>query len=367
MSSLFEQVFSGQRVLITGHTGFKGTWLTTWLLSLGANVTGFAKPSSTSPSMFEACQLEKQITSYIGDICHFEAVQDVVRKAQPKFIFHLAAQPIVSHSLVHPSETWNVNVMGGVNLLESVRLMGLETSIVFITSDKCYQNNEWYWGYRENDKLGGKDPYSSSKAAAELLVHSYFSSYFSSTDPKVRIATARAGNVIGGGDWSADRIVPDCIRAWSHGRSPELRNPASTRPWQHVLEPLHGYLALMAALSSDLSLSGESFNFGPPADAIYTVEQLVQGLVKYWPNADYSASKSSLSSSECGLLKLNCDKALSILNWAAVLDLSETIKYTADWYRHYADSPSTILKLTQDQIRSYSDHVRQTSKRRCLR
>ena len=343
-------------MLVTGHTGFKGTWLTAWLLSLGANVYGFAKHPSTSPSMYEACLLDKSITSQIGDLSDFKSILEYLRISKPKYIFHLAAQPIVSLSYQNPSATWQTNVMGGLNLLEAVRVLDLDTNIVFITSDKCYKNNEWSWGYRENDVLGGKDPYSASKAAAELLVHSYYSTYFLTEYSNVRIVTARAGNVIGGGDWSPDRIVPDCIRAWSADLSPELRNPHSTRPWQHVLEPIRGYLMLMQALTLDESKNGQSYNFGPPVDATYTVEQLVKGLAEFWPDSGYTIGK-TLQAPECGLLKLNYDKSLHELNWKPLLDFQSTIAYTAEWYKHYSHSPTTILDFTRTQIGSYLSHL----------
>jgi CDP-glucose 4,6-dehydratase len=270
-------------------------------------------------------------------------------------LFHLAAQPIVGASYDDPIETWGTNVMGTINVLEALRKIQHDCSAVIITSDKCYNNVEWEWGYRENDALGGPDPYSASKGAAELAIRSYVKSYFSGEDNSVRIASARAGNVIGGGDWAANRIVPDCVKSWSKNEIVELRNPHSTRPWQHVLEPLGGYLQLGALLSQNHHLHGEAFNFGPQAQQNQSVLELVKQMSKSWSEVRWAECESKSSQFyESGLLKLNCDKALHFLNWHAVLDFEETVALTANWYRSFYEVPSSIREVTNKQINDYS-------------
>jgi CDP-glucose 4,6-dehydratase len=280
--------------------------------------------------------------------------------AQPDFVFHLAAQALVRRSYEDAIQTWETNVLGTLHVLEALRKLDKECAAVFITSDKCYDNVEWVWGYRESDALGGPDPYSASKGAAELAIRSHTKSYFPGASSKVRIASARAGNVIGGGDWAADRIVPDCVRAWSTGSSVSLRNPNSTRPWQHVLEPLSGYLSLAAALSRRPELHGESFNFGPQAQQSHSVLQLVQEMSLLWDQVRWhDVSSAANGPYESVLLKLNCDKALHHLKWHAVMGFEDTIRMTAEWYRDYYQREAHMPSITNTQIETYTGIARQ--------
>jgi len=350
-----EMIYKNKNVVVTGHTGFKGSWLVAWLKQMGASVTGIALDPPSIPSHYDASKLADGIQDYRIDIRNEGAIEQVILEAKPDFLFHLAAQPIVGASYDDPIETWGTNVMGTINVLEALRKIQHDCSAVIITSDKCYNNVEWEWGYRENDALGGPDPYSASKGAAELAIRSYVKSYFSGEDNSVRIASARAGNVIGGGDWAANRIVPDCVKSWSKNEIVELRNPHSTRPWQHVLEPLGGYLQLGALLSQNHHLHGEAFNFGPQAQQNQSVLELVKQMSKSWSEVRWAECESKSSQFyESGLLKLNCDKALHFLNWHAVLDFEETVALTANWYRSFYEVPSSIREVTNKQINDYS-------------
>jgi CDP-glucose 4,6-dehydratase len=352
--------FHNKSVLVTGHTGFKGSWLTAWLQSLGAKVTGIALDPPTVPSHFFAARLSDDISDLRIDIRDQAALRDAIMAAQPDFVFHLAAQALVRRSYAEPLETWQINVTGTLHVLEALRALDKPCAAVLITSDKCYDNVEWVWGYRETDALGGPDPYSASKGGAELAIRSYVKSFFPKTTSKVRIAAARAGNVIGGGDWAADRIVPDCVRAWSGNQSVELRNPNSTRPWQHVLEPLSGYLVLAAALMQRAELHGEPFNFGPPAQQNHSVLELVQKMSCYWDQVRWQdASKCAAGPYESGLLKLNCDKALHHLRWQAVMGFDDTVRMTAEWYRVFYQRPEQIASTTRTQIAAYSAMAQQ--------
>jgi CDP-glucose 4,6-dehydratase len=354
----FNDIYKNKNVLITGHTGFKGSWLSLWLSALGANVTGFSKSVPTKPSNFVSSNLNKSINNVEGDVLNFELLVKILELEQPDFIFHLAAQSLVKDSYVNPMNTWNTNTIGTLTLLEAVRQSGIRTKMILITSDKCYDNVEWIWGYRENDRLGGPDPYSASKGAAELVISSYHRSYFNSGD--VSIASARAGNVIGGGDWASDRIVPDCMKAWSKDKVVDLRKPNATRPWQHVLEPLSGYLVLGEKLSSMPALNGESYNFGPNANNTQSVLELVEEVSKYWSSARYSdVSDGYEGPYESGLLKLNCDKALHDLSWNAVLEFSDTVRLTSKWYRSfYEDVDARMDVICIDQIKEYCEIAR---------
>lgn len=352
---MITNTFKNKKVIITGHTGFKGSWLTTWLLSMGADVYGISKDIPSNPSMFEVLGLHDKIHDYRLDVRDLEAVKHVFEQVKPDFVFHLAAQPIVSLSYKDPVLTFSSNVMGTMNVLESLRLLNHPCTAVIITSDKCYDNVEWEWGYKETDHLGGKDIYSGSKGAAELVFKSYYHSFFSKPDCAVRVASARAGNVIGGGDWALDRIVPDCMRAWSEGKDVEIRCPRSTRPWQHVLEPLSGYINLAAALSEEKSLSGESFNFGPRSEYNRTVLDLLKDLAKRWRKDADTAYRvtGNLPFHEAGLLKLNCDKALFHLKWIAALNYEELIRFTGDWYYRYYFHQEDMYAYTVAQIKEY--------------
>jgi len=350
-----EKIYKNKNVVVTGHTGFKGSWLVAWLKQMGASVTGIALDPPSIPSHYDASKLAEGIQDHRIDIRNVDAIERVIVEAKPNFLFHLAAQPIVGASYDDPIETWSTNVMGTINVLEALRKIQNTCSAVIITSDKCYDNVEWEWGYRENDALGGPDPYSASKGAAELAIRSYVKSYFSGENNPVRIASARAGNVIGGGDWAENRIVPDCVQSWSKNEIVELRNPHSTRPWQHVLEPLGGYLQLGALLSQNHRLHGEAFNFGPQAQQNHSVLELVKQMSRSWSEVRWAECEPQPSQFyESELLKLNCDKALHFLKWHAVLDFEETVGLTADWYRSFYADPSTIQDVTDKQINDYA-------------
>jgi CDP-glucose 4,6-dehydratase len=345
--------FHNKTVIVTGHTGFKGSWLVAWLKMLGANVIGVALDPYTVPSNFSASEIGNDISDKRQDICDGKELAIIIEQSKPDFLFHLAAQALVRKSYDNPAETWQTNVMGTLNVLEGLRMLNKPCTAVIITSDKCYDNVEWVWGYRENDALGGPDPYSASKGAAELVVKSYVKSYF----PKgslIRIASARAGNVIGGGDWSVDRIVPDCIKAWSENLVVKLRNPHATRPWQHVLEPLSGYLCLASELSERSELHGEAFNFGPQAQQNKSVIELVSSMQKQWDQVKFEDVSGLIKGPyESGLLKLNCDKALHLLNWHAVMDFDQTVSFTTEWYKKYYNSKGQMRSFTISQIEEY--------------
>ncbi len=352
---MFKDVYKGKKVLITGNTGFKGSWLTVWLLKLGARVFGLSKDIPTNPSMFEELGLEKKIVHNTCDIRDLNDVKKIVKDIKPDFLFHLAAQSLVKESYKNPIETISTNVLGTANILESMKEINYECTCVIITSDKCYDNVEWLWGYKETDSLGGKDIYSGSKGAAELIIKSFFYSFFSESETKVKIASARAGNVIGGGDWAKDRIIPDCMKAWSVNKIVDIRSPAATRPWQHVLEPLSGYLSLGEELSIKGVNNGESYNFGPPANQNHPVRELIDEMSKHWGKVrwvDVSENKNHFH--EAGLLKLNCDKALSKLRWLPTLGFMHTVKMTTDWYKtFYQGSGNSMYAFTNNQIDEY--------------
>lgn len=352
-------VFAGASVLVTGHTGFKGSWLSLWLDHLGAEVTGISIDVPTETSHFEAANMVELLNDRRLDVRDAVALKAAIRDVQPDFVFHLAAQPLVRRSYADPLETWQTNTLGTVNLLEALRGMERPCVAVIITSDKCYDNVEWVWGYRETDALGGPDPYSASKGAAELAIRSYVRSYFPQNG-LVRIGVGRAGNVIGGGDWAADRIVPDCMREWSRDATVQLRNPLATRPWQHVLEPLGGYLTLAHALHGRMALHGEPFNFGPPARNNHSVGELVSRMSELWEGGVWKDVSAQYGGPyESTLLKLNCDKALFHLNWYAVWDFETTVRETTLWYKCFYESPDTsIADISLKQIEAYSESLR---------
>jgi CDP-glucose 4,6-dehydratase len=351
----FGGIYSGKRVLVTGHTGFKGSWLCTWLLQLGAQVAGFSLDVPTIPAMFEVMGLLEKITHFRGDIRDLNCLRQVIEAYKPHMVFHLAAQSLVRRSFVEPVLTIETNTLGTLNLLECLRHHPARVGVI-ITSDKCYLNQEWTWGYRENDTLGGDDPYSASKAAAELVFQAYYRSFYQPVS-RPWMSTTRAGNVIGGGDWAPNRIVPDCMRAWSAGQSVKIRQPHATRPWQHVLEPLSGYLWLGARLwLEDNRVRGQSFNFGPAAEVNQSVAELLLALSRYWAGGRWEVEEvGSQVQRESTLLKLCCDKALNLLEWRAVLSLPEAVRFTAEWYRiYYEQGDSPMHELTCRQIESYT-------------
>jgi CDP-glucose 4,6-dehydratase len=350
--------FAGLSVLITGHTGFKGSWLALWLSRLGARVTGYALEPPSDPNHFEAARvadvLEEDVRSDIRD---YDRVLDVVRRCAPDVIFHMAAQPIVRASLRSPRETFDVNVLGTASLLDAVRLVGRPCAVVVVTSDKCYRNDGQVWGFREIDPLGGHDPYSASKAGAELVVEAYRSSYFPVdrvANHGVRLASARAGNVVGGGDWARDRIVPDAVRALSEGTDLLVRNPESTRPWQHVLEPLSGYLVLAERLLNDEpSKWAGAWNFGPSVDNEARVADLATAVIDAWGAGRWAAAATTRDV-EAKMLRISIDKAVSTLRWRPQWDLLETVSRSVRWYRHfYEDSKGSMQEHSLGDIQAY--------------
>ena len=354
MNNLFNNTYDGKNVFITGHTGFKGSWLSCWLTQLGANVTGFSIDIPTVPSLFELLKLEKEINHIIGDVRDHDTLLDTVRTIKPDYIFHLAAQPLVGYSYDNPSGTMTTNIIGVNNILDAVRVLGEKCTAVVITSDKCYDNLELERGYHENDILGGKDPYSASKSAAELVVKGYYHSFFKNQD-LIRVATARAGNVIGGGDWAKNRVIPDCIRSWEKEETVKIRNPHSTRPWQHVLEPLSGYLHLGQRLSKNNEFNGESFNFGPLPENDPPVLELIEQIVKHYFEGNRMLFETVDQSSfyEADLLKLDCTKSKEQLSWQANLNFEQTANFTAKWYSNYESVDAH--DLTSKQIGNYCD------------
>ena len=359
---MFNNIYKDKKVLITGHTGFKGTWLTVWLLKLGAKVVAISKDIPTNPSMFEESSLEEKIKHYQEDIRDLDRMKDIISVEKPEILFHLAAQPIVSTSYSDPIETISSNVMGTTNILEALKMSNHICTAIIITSDKAYDNVEQVWGYKEDDKMGGKDIYSGSKGAAELIIKSYYHSFFKNTESNIKLAIGRAGNVIGGGDWAKDRIVVDCMEAWSQNKVVEIRSPEATRPWQHVLEPLSGYLNLGQVLYEDDTLNGEAFNFGPRAEQNHTVKQLLEDLSVYWNFEDVNDAftiTDNIPFHEAGLLKLNCDKALYHFKWQANLEYKDTIRFTSEWYYSFYKSESNIFDKTLDQISEYENMAKE--------
>lgn len=347
--------FAGKRVFVTGHTGFKGAWLCEWLLALGAEVRGFSLPPPTAPALFVQLGLEARLDHVPGDVRDLGALRASLHGWDPDFVFHLAAQPLVRLSYSEPAPTFATNFMGTVHLLEAVRSLrgGKRVAVVCVTTDKCYENREWLHSYRENDPMGGHDPYSASKGAAELAIASYRKSFFPS-DGRISLASARAGNVIGGGDWALDRIVPDCMRDLQSGRPIRVRNPRATRPWQHVLEPLGGYLALAAALYRESSASAlqSGFNFGPPLASNRSVRDVVEEILLHWEGRWEDASDPS-AVHEATLLNLATDKAYHLLGWEPRWSFAESVRETVVWYRAVFGEGADAREWTVRQIKAY--------------
>ena len=350
---MFKNIYKNKRVLITGHTGFKGSWMAEWLNLLGAKVYGISLRPSTTPSHHYILESRKKIKNYYFSILDSKRLEKKIQEIKPNFVFHLAAQAIVKTSYKNPKETWMTNLIGSINILECLKKINNNCYVVMVTSDKCYENVEQMWGYKESDLLGGKDPYSASKASTEIAIRSYVNSFYNNKNSNIRIASARAGNVIGGGDWSNDRIIPDCVKAWSSNRKVILRQPNSTRPWQHVLEPISGYLTLGLMLVKDKKLNGESFNFGPYHPISYSVGDLVKEMKIHWKDVKYQIKRQKNLEFESGLLKLNCDKAANLLGWFSVLDFNETVEFTSSWYKKYYDKEN-VNHITQNDINKYS-------------
>ncbi len=358
MEKLFNGFFNNKKVLITGHTGFKGSWLSIWLHELGADIIGYAKDPLYEKDIFVLSEMNKKITSINGDIRSVSSLKEVFNKYKPEIVFHLAAQPLVLESYHHPYYTYEVNVMGTMNVLERIKETP-ETKVgIIITSDKCYKNNEWIYGYRENDAMGGDDLYSSSKGCAELLVASYRNAFFNKKNTKdylKLVASVRAGNVIGGGDWSVNRIVPDCIRTLEEGKEIIIRNPNAIRPWQHVLEPLYGYLTLASKASGkNTGIYSDAWNFGPDFSSVITVEELVERITDVWDDEQAIIEKkknNSIEYKENHFLNIDSTKSKYYLNWKPVWGIDRGISKTVEWYKLYKDVD--VYKLCACQIESY--------------
>ena len=352
--------YEGKKVLVTGSTGFKGSWMCQWLLSLGAEVYGYSLEPPTEPAVYDQLNLKSRIDQHIGDINNYEEFKGYIQKVNPDIIFHLAAQALVRDSYSIPLETFQTNVMGTAFLLQAVNELKISTTIIIITSDKAYENKEWLFGYREIDAYGGYDPYSASKGAAEIALSSWKRSFFHPDkfeDHGVKIASVRAGNVIGGGDWAKDRIVPDCIRFLSNGDTIKVRNPYATRPWQHVLEPLGGYLLtgsrLLQADEKEFR-KYDTFNFGPQITSNKNVESLVTEIIKNWGSGTWDYNKDD-AMHEASLLNLSIDKAYHLLQWTPAWDFETTLAKTVEWYKTNHERPTEIVDLTNKQIEDYSN------------
>lgn len=362
---MFESFFKNKNVLITGHTGFKGAWLALWLSKLGANVSGLALEPDTNPNLFDKLNLKNTINHNICDIRDENAVKKLFSQIQPEIVFHMAAQPLVLRSYKEPKYTYEVNVLGTVNLLECLKTSSTAKIFINITTDKCYENKEWVYGYRETDPLGGYDPYSSSKACSEIVTASYRNSFFNPKDygktHQTAIATVRAGNVIGGGDWSENRLVPDCIKALAANEVIPIRNPRSTRPWQHVLEPLRGYLMLACKLGEDPQNYSQAWNFGPNETSIIDVENLVQKIIKFWGQGRYELD-SSQHYHENILLKLDLSKSIHKLGFRPLLEIDQALELTVNWYKEFYKDDIKIQNLTSKQIDLYQQILQQEQK-----
>lgn len=358
MINSITETYTGKTVLITGHTGFKGGWLALWLNKMGANVVGYSLAPPSTPNFFSATQVSEFVKHIHGDITDLSALTNALQEYSPDIVFHLAAQPLVRLSYDEPVSTYETNVMGTVKVMEAIRQSSSVKAFINVTSDKCYENREWHWGYRENDPFGGSDPYSSSKGCAELVFSAYVRSYFSpqayGTKHHTLCGSVRAGNVIGGGDWGADRLLPDCVCSFSEGKAVTLRYPSATRPWQHVLDPLCGYLALGAKLlQGDVTFSG-GWNFGPSDSAAWTVEEVVRKAASTWGKATYTVDAQP-HPHEAHWLKLDCSRARQLLDWSPQWDVSQTIEKTIEWYALYYNESSMaqLLEFSLSQIESY--------------
>lgn len=352
MPPLFRNTFAGRRILLTGHTGFKGSWLARWLLDLGADVTGYALEPDTEPSLFADLGLDRALDSRIGDVRDAGALSALVTELRPEIVLHLAAQPLVRRSYAEPRYTFETNIMGTVNVLEAVRGCEDTRVVVNVTTDKVYENPETGAAFSEDGPLGGHDPYSASKAGSEIVTTSYRRAFFSGGAGPA-IATARAGNVIGGGDWAADRLVPDCARALSAGDPVIVRNPDSVRPWQHVLEPLSGYLHLAASLLGDATLAG-AFNFGPDPSVTATVGDVVGRFVAAWGEGAWETPEMGAQPHEAGQLRLDIEKSRRILGWFPIWDFEQTVDRTARWYRQYHGARAAADLVAED-LAAYGD------------
>lgn len=350
----FSNAFYGKRVLVTGHTGFKGSWLSLWLYNLGAEVIGYALPPLSSSDNYVLCGLKDKITDIHGDIRDKEHLQSIFEIYHPEIVFHLAAQPIVRLSYELPVETFETNIMGTINILENIRVSDTVLAGIIVTSDKCYENKEQIWGYKENDPLGGFDPYSASKGCAELVTAAYRNSFFTTDRNSIgskAISSARAGNVIGGGDWSPNRIIPDCIRALKSDNAIDVRNPNAVRPWQFVLEPLYGYLLLASKMLEDGEKYSGAWNFGPNYDSIVPVKDIVTSVINLWGTGEWNDLSEVTAVHEASLLNLDCTKAKALLGWKPRLDLQDTLNDTLQWYKVFENAD--VNRLCVKQIENY--------------
>lgn len=363
MNKPFKGLYEGKKVLVTGHTGFKGSWLSIWLTELGAKVIGYSLEPPTEPNLFEAINLKDKITHIIGDVRDERHLLSVFEKYQPIFVFHLAAQPLVKFSYKEPKLTYETNIMGTVNVLEAIRKTRSVRVCIIVTSDKCYENKEWVYGYRETDPMGGYDPYSSSKGCAELVTAAYRSSFFNPEEfgrsHNVALSSVRAGNVIGGGDWGEDRLIPDCVKALSQNKAIVIRNPLSTRPWQYILEPLTGYLLLGTLMYEDGTKYSSAWNFGPNDESIISVEGLVKLVIKHWGGATYTIDASA-HPHEAALLKLDASKASALLGWKPIYDIHEAVKKTINWYKNFYNNSikkEGLYEFTASEIWKYVNRM----------
>lgn len=347
--------FKSKTVLVTGHTGFKGAWLSIWLRELGAKVVGLSLEPPSEPNLFDSVLLKSMIQSHIGDVKDFLQVKEIVDVTEPEIVFHLAAQSLVRPSYRDPLNTYATNVMGTVNILEACRQSDYVRSVVLVTSDKCYQNKNWLWGYRENDALGGKDPYSSSKACAELVADGYRSAFFQNTDQNRGVVTVRAGNVIGGGDWATDRIIPDCIKALQAERSILLRNPDAIRPWQHVVEPLYGYLMLASALYAEPEKYSGGWNFGPEMQSCVCVREVVEAIIENWGGGKWKDVSDPSMVHEAATLRIDSSKSKTMLHWHPRWNYKQAVNQTVHWYQQY-HSGKNMYDLCCEQIRHYMEN-----------
>lgn len=347
----FEKRLAGKRVLVTGHTGFTGSWACQWLHAIGAEVSGLALEPETDPSLFAVLGLDQYVRSEIGDVCDYARVHDVFATTQPEVVLHLAAQPLVRRSYREPVPTFATNVMGTAHVLEAARLTPSVRAVVCITTDKVYQNREWPWPYRENDRLGGKDPYSASKAAAEMVIQSYAHAFADTTDGKLSIATARGGNIIGGGDWSEDRLVPDFARALTRRSTLTLRYPDAIRPWQHVLALVQGYLMLLSGLLAAPKRYARAWNLGPHDPRPYTVREVLELLCDAWDRPALEYMENPLP--EAGTLMLDSSLARNVMGWKTPWDTAQVVRETGAWYRDYYSNPMSAGDLTSDQLQRW--------------